>query len=234
MRFSPRSRLYRVARSSAFSLVELLAVIAIVGVLAVVIVAVLGNARQRAQASACASNLRQIGSAMMLHAAGNNGYLPAPRGPGGDWYNDVWMTALQPYLENKPAPKIDDLEGKLNAIYGGVFHCPGKKNYNFDGPTDKQRLSYGMNCFSPGSLTGVPKARKLNLFTRPAITALVVDSNTGSVFILNPAYMYRDYTALWHGGSDNVLFADGHVQVVPKDGLSYGLMLTDDDEARAF
>lgn len=212
----------RIHLRRGFTLVELLAVLAIVGILAAIIIPIAGNVRENARASQCMSNLRQIGMAMNLYAQSNKGLLPAPRAVGGDWYNDVWMTAIQPYLEDRK-PVISDLRGKRAALWDGVFRCPSKPDWNLDGTSDIQRVSYSMASYG-NDIVAVNTARRLNEFAKPAITALVVDSNTGTVFMRNPAYMYRDFTALWHKGRDQVLFVDGHVEPVSKNGLNYYLV----------
>lgn len=52
----------------AFTLLELVIVIALIGILATVVVTWLANARERARATSCASNLTQIAKAMYMYA----------------------------------------------------------------------------------------------------------------------------------------------------------------------
>lgn len=56
------------SRKSAFSLIELLVVIGIIGVLIGLVMPVLQQSRQRAQATVCASNLRQLAQATAIYA----------------------------------------------------------------------------------------------------------------------------------------------------------------------
>src|SRR5512145_2434854 len=63
-------------RRRAFTLVELLVVIGIVTVLIAMLLPALTKARKQAVAVACASNMRQIGGAMLMYANANKGKLP--------------------------------------------------------------------------------------------------------------------------------------------------------------
>jgi prepilin-type N-terminal cleavage/methylation domain-containing protein len=63
-------------RPRAFTLQELLIVVVIVAVLSGVLVPVVLRAQQRSRSTACASNLRQLGVAMLTYADDNDGRLP--------------------------------------------------------------------------------------------------------------------------------------------------------------
>lgn len=62
----------RHAQSSAFTLIELLVVIAIIAILAAIPFAVFAKARSKARATACLSNLKQIGTAVIIEFLRNN------------------------------------------------------------------------------------------------------------------------------------------------------------------
>jgi prepilin-type N-terminal cleavage/methylation domain-containing protein len=62
---------------NAFTLIELLVVISIIALLVGILLPALGAARKTAQGVACLSNIKQLGVALGVHVADNDGKLPA-------------------------------------------------------------------------------------------------------------------------------------------------------------
>lgn len=223
-----------VANRRAFTLVELLAVMAIVGILAAIIIPTVGVVRRNAQGAACVANLREIGVAFQLYAQSSGGHLPRPldSDPGAAWPFNTWMYQLQPYVEQRKSGGQAD---NIALCYDGIFRCPGKPEWSLQGPTDANRISYGMSTFNAneGEVAARNTARNLRQFTRPSVTMLAMDratfredgSNAGmSIYIHASDRIYQNAVGLWHNKKDNVLFLDGHVEALPKSALNYHLV----------
>jgi general secretion pathway protein G len=223
-------------RRSGFTLVELLVVIGIVALLISILLPALNKARSAANTVACASNLRQIGQAFMMYTQdGNKGYLPSPY-TSEVWPDSTWMYKLQPYLSRKKSSGVTADNYAL--AYDGVFRCPGKGNWSLAGPTDRERVSYGMNRFDPDGTRGrrsvkITSVGQFTIATKTRETTRILlagENNNGTIGLFNRSDLYTLnpptlYPALWHSKRDNVLFCDGHVEPVPADGLTWDLVL---------
>lgn len=94
-----------------FTLIELLVVIAIIAILAAILFPVFAQARERARATACLSNMKQIGLATMQYVQDNDETYPQGWYPATATNQEQWFyTLIQPYMKDMPV--------------GGIRSCP--------------------------------------------------------------------------------------------------------------
>ncbi|EIP98533.1 prepilin-type N-terminal cleavage/methylation domain-containing protein [Opitutaceae bacterium TAV1] len=213
--------LNRVSKISAFTLIELLTVIAIIGILAAIIIPTVSKVRENARQAECISNLRQIGSALLLYAGDNKHHLPAVSTdwPSVDtsWGRAIWTYAG--YSEESYKNPDNDLIGS-SGVDRNIFHCPMTKRAPVAAPTvpggvNSGRFSYGLNGFplsntSIGWTSGTKtNPIPLSIITAPSRTSMV---NECSFFLGGYEGYYQSFGLVPHGGGTNVLFYDGHVE----------------------
>ena len=96
-------------RKPAFTLIELLVVIAIIAIMAAILYPVFAQAREKARQAVCTSNLKQIGSAVMMYVQDYDETYPIL-----DYYpteQPQWYDLINPYI-------------KAPDKHTSIFKCP--------------------------------------------------------------------------------------------------------------
>jgi prepilin-type N-terminal cleavage/methylation domain-containing protein/prepilin-type processing-associated H-X9-DG protein len=115
-------------RKSAFTLIELLVVIAIIAILAAILFPVFAQAREKARQTACLSNTKQIGTAVMMYAQDYDETLVPYR------IRVRGVPTINPFAANAacgPTSKENIFFNQLLNPYtknDDIFKCPSKPN----------------------------------------------------------------------------------------------------------
>jgi len=107
-------------KSHGFTLIELLVVVAIIAILAAMLLPALSQARERARASVCMNNLKQIGIASHMYVIDWKGYFLTRYHPRGSNF----MGKLDPYLRQRKRSGTIPLLSQL----GTVWICPSVRD----------------------------------------------------------------------------------------------------------
>jgi prepilin-type N-terminal cleavage/methylation domain-containing protein/prepilin-type processing-associated H-X9-DG protein len=167
---------------AAFTLVELLVVMAIIAILAALLLPALGRARESARATACLSNLHQVGLALQIYVQDNNNRMPVMR----DVSTDPAAAATNtfPAIQKVLASQL----GNLN-----VLRCPSDEQPLFE----LTGSSYSWNSLLNGE--DADHLKVFNLRFSPQEIPVVFDKEDF-------------HKARGPDKAVNYLYADGHIK----------------------
>jgi len=231
----------RHSRPRAFTLVELLVVIGIIALLISILLPSLSKAREQAKRVACASNVRQFCTALLMAANDGKGKLMDVGNANGQWDNTGNTTKSSEVQVIHPGAKEALIE--KYGLTREIFYCPSNPEMNTDfnwKRTDKNDFAFAgymilagrMNLSTSktkmlaagfggleevGTIDGIDLVFPAKTGQRAFYQVLAADTTRSYANELNPSnHVYgKDSTGYLPQdgkGGANTGFIDGHVE----------------------
>ena len=235
----------RRVKHRCFTLIELLVVIAIIAILAGMLLPALNNARMKGHTASCQGNLKQIGAALTQYSMQYDDWvLPtnsSRRGFGGSGSNSIpWGYYIGEYIGVKAkavyAPNTNIHQSYLETGMNGVFKCPGLTGM----VVRYSETHYAMQPYMGGE--NASYCNKLGTVIQTSAKAWALDSvynglssrmdgqdsiwdnsNATSKGFYSVAANGGNVRRNTHGKATNIVFVDGHVQLMKESEMVYKL-----------
>jgi len=236
---------YRPSRDKrAFTLIELLVVIAIIAILAAILFPVFAQAREKARQTACLSNMKQIGDAMLMYTQDYDETLPLNIGDAVDFVTGYCNQGTALTIGNPAPVPMSWLGGIMPYLKSyAVLICPDSKP-NVGGSIDPCSLNGVVNQSSVQGNAAVMQV-PLQKISAPASYVFLseeyiscnrallrprITSGSGATAVYQSWHnntntgfeAYNDN----HTGGGNFLYCDGHAKwqsLAAQNSGEYGL-----------
>jgi prepilin-type N-terminal cleavage/methylation domain-containing protein/prepilin-type processing-associated H-X9-DG protein len=204
-------------RKRAFTLIELLVVIAIIAILAAILFPVFARARERARMASCLSNLKQVGTGVMMYVQDYDELYPNCIAWGRLW-TGVWVRDLTQPNTLRYMPELVDPYVKNK----DVWFCPS---------IGKRGAPFGFWGSPPGGLDPAEANGTTYLWAHQTANCTNCTPNVGPVMVSGTSLAAVSSSAIaplihdipyhgWDAGTANgmhmyginVVFADGHAK----------------------
>jgi len=228
-----------------FTLIELLVVIAIIAILAAILFPVFAQAREKARATQCLSNVKQIGLSLMMYVTDNDECLPSNNVVPGLGYPSsalYFQGALAPTQANAMSPKADSFVSVLLPYTKNskIFACPSDGAVDVGPLTSDDRTSgkrfttynvrHYLAVFASSAWIGGPANTCAAMASGPNVAVAIFGKPAQSVIIYEtiashgweklPEYPLQVKGELNRKSKINCAFADGHAKLMTLGSFS--------------
>jgi prepilin-type N-terminal cleavage/methylation domain-containing protein len=231
---------------AGFTLIELLVIIAIIAILAAILFPVFAQAREKARATACLSNMKQIGLGFMMYAQDYDERHVIARQWGGcsasaDPSGYDFTTKLSPYIT-----KVAAYNNVANVNREGIWKCPSDANPRNNGRAPNSynvpvtnstafQFAYPWDTTCGAASGAYQPGRAIAEFPAPAdIILLAETARPGSILGQNNPYLWGPFgnglsqnCARFVGATDNDGWSGCAATIPPRHSLGWNYIFSD-------